>query len=148
VPQLLLFRLGEDLCALEVVQVQELVESPRYHYIPRAPAAFLGAINFHGSIVAVLDLVASFGLAGAQRDRRIIVLSPAHGSLGLAVTAIQRIVTVPADEFLPAPEAGRLGGCIRAACSWEGETINLLDAARLSARLEIAELVTGGDHGA
>ena len=59
--RVLLFRLGDDLYALEVDQVQEVVESPRYHYIPRAPAGFAGAINFHGSIVPVLDLAAFFG---------------------------------------------------------------------------------------
>lgn len=146
--QVLVFRLGEEHYALEVAHIQEVVESPRYHYIPRMPAAFLGAINFHGSILPVLDLGAGSGSAGEQRDGRIIVLAAALCPLALAVTAVQRIVLLDADALLPSREEGRLAGCSRAAFSLDGETIHLLDAARLLASLEKTEMGTGGDHGA
>jgi purine-binding chemotaxis protein CheW len=144
----LVFRLGEELCALEVAHIQEVLESPRYHYIPLAPANFPGAINFHGSILPVLDLGACLGLPGDQQNGRIIVLAASLCPLALAVTAIQRIVPLDADALLPSPQDGRLAGCSRAAFSLDGEIINLLDAARLLASLEMTEKGTGGDHGA
>jgi chemotaxis signal transduction protein len=146
--QVLVFRLGEELCALEVAHIQEILESPRYHYIPLAPAAFPGAINFHGSILPVLDLGVCLGFAGDQQNGRIIVLAASLCPLALAVTAIQRIVPLDADALLPSREEGRLAGCSRAAFSLDGEMINLLDAARLLASLEMTEKGTGGDYGA
>ena len=143
----LVFRLGEELCALEVAHIQEVLESPRYHYIPLAPADFPGAINFHGSILPVLDLGVRLGVAGDQQHGRIIVLAASLCPLALAVTAIERIVPLDADTLLPPREDGRLAGCSRAAFSLDGEIINLLDAARLLASLEMTEKGTGGEHG-
>lgn len=146
--QVLVFRLGEELLALEVAHLQEVVESPRYHYVPLAPAAFLGAINFHGSILPVIDLAACLGIAGDQRDGRIIVLAAALCPLALAVSAVRRIVPLDAEALLPPRTVGPLAGCSRAAFSLDDEMINLLDAARLLASLEKSGMVTGGDHGA
>jgi purine-binding chemotaxis protein CheW len=146
--QVLVFRLGEELYALEVAHIQEVVESPRYHYIPLAPAAFLGAINFHGNIFPVLDLGACLGIAGGQRDGRVIVLAAALCPLALAVSAIRRIALLEAEALLPPRPEGTLAGCSRAAFSLDDEMINLLDAAHLLASLEKCGMVTGGDHGA
>ena len=114
----------------------------------KSPAVYAGAINFHGSILPVLDLGACFGIAGGQRDGRIIVLAAALCRLALAVTAVRRIVTIDADDLLPPRPEGRLADCSRAAFSLDGEMINLLDAARLLASLEKTGRGTGGRHGA
>jgi len=146
--QVLVFRLGEELYALAVADIQEVIESPHYHYIPLAPAAFSGAINFHGSILPVLDLGACLGFAGDRQNGRIIVLATSLCRLALAVTAIQRIVPLDADALLPSLKGCRLAGCSRAVFSLDGEMINLLDAARLLTSLEMAEMGSGEDHGA
>lgn len=145
--QVLIFRLGEELYALEVAHIQEVIEPPPYHYIPLAPAAFPGAINFHGNILPVLDLGACLGFAAGQQNGRIIVLATSLCRLALAVTAIQRIVLLDADALLSSREDGRRANCSRAVFSLDGEMINLLDAAQLLASLEMTEMGTGGDHG-
>jgi len=146
--RLLLFRLGDELYALEVAQVQEVVESPRYHYIPRAPALFAGAINFHGSVVPVLDLAPFLGCAGSGRDGRVIVLPAEVCALGLAVTAVQRIVPLDGETLLPLAKEGRAEGCCRAVFDSPWGEVNLLDVDRLLAGLEKSVKETGGDHGA
>jgi purine-binding chemotaxis protein CheW len=145
--QVLVFLLGEERCALEVAHIQEIVESPPFYYIPLAPAVFPGAINFHGSILPVVDLGACLGGTGNPRDGRIIVLAAALCTLALAVTAIQRIVALDPDDLLPARITGPLAEFSRAAFSLDDEMINLLDAARLVASLEKIEMGTGGGHG-
>ena len=52
----LIFRLADEWFGLEVDDIQEIVESPELNYVPRAPESIIGAINFHGNIVPVLDL--------------------------------------------------------------------------------------------
>ena len=64
--QVLTFRLGEERYGLEMAKVQEIIEAPRFYYIPLAPPCYLGAINFHGTILPVLDLG---GLPGVPRRR-------------------------------------------------------------------------------
>jgi purine-binding chemotaxis protein CheW len=134
--QILVFRLGEELYGLEVEKIQEVVESPILHYIPRASKHLLGAVNFHGNILPVLDLAAFLGFFHEQRDRRIIILATGLCSLALAVTAVGRIVTCDADALLPLQQEQQPGCHIRAVLSREEEMINMLDAARLLTSLE------------
>ena len=59
--QFLLFHLDRELFGLQIAHIQEIVESPVLHYIPRAPRHFIGAINFHGNVVPVVDLAELVG---------------------------------------------------------------------------------------
>ena len=132
----LTFRLAEELYGLEVGQVQEIVEAPRFDDIPLAPAVYLGAINFHGSILPVLDLVGHLGLNDTHRDPRVIVLPATTCALGLAVSAIGRIFPMVRDDLLPCRQEEGKEAFIREVFNREGEMINMLDLPRLLASLE------------
>ena len=134
--QVLLFRLGEELYGLEVAKIQEVVDSPVLYYIPRASEHFLGAINFHGIILPVLDLADYLGFTRHQRDNRVIVLVSDLCSLALAVTSVGKIVTCDPDALLPLQQDRQEACHIRAVLSRDEEMINLLDSARLMASLE------------
>ncbi|WP_432821596.1 chemotaxis protein CheW [Trichloromonas sp.] len=134
--QLLVFRIGGEMYGLEVAHIQEVVESPQLYYIPRAPASLLGAMNFHGSILPVLDLAACLGFGEAERDPRVIVLTPGEAQLALAVTAMAGIVPFADEALLPGPEDQSQATCIRAVLPDRGEMINLLDLERLLGSLE------------
>ena len=125
--QVLLLRLGEELFGLGVEHIQEVVEAPQLHYIPRAPQHLLGAINFHGTILPVLDLAASQGFAEAPHDPRIVVLTAELCPIGLAVRQLGRIVPLPADALLPPAGEETPGVFIRGVFTHEGEMVNLLD---------------------
>jgi purine-binding chemotaxis protein CheW len=127
VGHLLLFRLGDSAYALAVEQIQEIVESPPLHFIPRAPHSFLGAINVHGTVLPVLDLVAHLGYPGESRDHRYIVLTADLGCLALAVSVIGRIVPAGPYNFLPPVNLRETESCSRAQFEREGELVHLLD---------------------
>ena len=54
--QLLTFSVQDERYGIDIKDVQEIIESPQLHYVPRAPDVCLGVINFHGNIVSVVDL--------------------------------------------------------------------------------------------
>ncbi|PLX94348.1 MAG: hypothetical protein C0621_05605 [Desulfuromonas sp.] len=136
--KVLIFTLGDERYGLEVAHIQEIVESPPLFYIPRAPGHYRGALNFHGTILPVLDLPLYLGFSQAECGERVVVLPPSLGTLALAVTAIERIVPFESDSLLPVPQE-RLGhGYIRAALEREGDVINMLDIERLLTTLDQA----------
>jgi len=145
--QVLVFALGDELYGLEVKNIQEVVEAPVLHYIPRADEHFSGAINFHGSILPVLDLPAYLGFDSPARDPRIIVLVPELCSLALSATAIRRIRALDPEALLPSRGTSDTA-YIRTVCNHDGEIINMLDTAPLLASLDETEKVTGGNDGA
>lgn len=134
--QVLVFQLGEETFGLEVALIQEVVESPLLHYIPRAPNHVLGAINFHGNILPVLDLASYQGFFSGTRDHRVIVLPAEVCSVALAVASIRRIIPLDAEALLPFPREQQEQLYIRAVLNYQGTMINLLDTTRLLASLE------------
>lgn len=132
----LTFRLGEELYGIEVSQVQEIVEAPSFDYIPLVPPGYLGAINFHGVILPVLDLAAHLGFADCGRDPRVIVLPAATCVLGLGVTTVGRIYPLERDQMLPYRQERSEEVFIREVFNRDGEMINMLDLARMLASLE------------
>ncbi|NIQ08724.1 MAG: hypothetical protein GWO23_03170, partial [Gammaproteobacteria bacterium] len=90
----LIFRLGDDLYGLEIDTIQEIIEDPVHHYAPLAHGVLKGAINFHGQILAVVDLPELLGFAGEQRDHRQLVLTHDCQSMVLLVSCVERIVNI------------------------------------------------------
>jgi len=134
--QMLVFGLGDELYGLDVIDIQEIVERPVIHYIPRAPEQLLGAVNFHGSIIPVLDLAVFLGFPPGELSPRVVVLPFQLCSLALAVHSTQRIVPIDTEALMPVDQERLRKSCIRAAMNCNGEIVNILDVPSLLARLE------------
>lgn len=92
----LIFMLGGERYAVDLCQVAEVGEPPELWPIPCAPPCYVGAMNFHGAIVAVLELRRFLGLAGQAPLNKNIVLAPSVAGLSLLVEKVLRMV--PADS--------------------------------------------------
>lgn len=88
----LIFALPGGLYAFDLAQVAEVCELQPTWPIPGAPACYTGALNFHGSIVAVMDLAHFMGLTGSRTAEKVIVLDPGIAALALRVKSVLRIV--------------------------------------------------------
>lgn len=72
----LTFRLGEELFALDVAEVREVLDMRAITKVPRTPDFLSGVINVRGSVVPVVDLRTKFGLAQTDDtvNTRIVVM--------------------------------------------------------------------------
>ncbi|MGK2907166.1 MAG: chemotaxis protein CheW [Desulfuromonadales bacterium] len=122
----LIFTLGEEVYGLEIEAVQEIIEDPPLHYVPRAEGVLVGAVNFHGQVLAVIDLPALLGVSGQKRDHRRVVLAPQFKSLVLIVSSIQKIVNLDLSLLQPPPtKAG--SSAIRGLATLDEHMVNMLD---------------------
>ena len=131
----LIFTLDDEFYGLEIDAVQEIIENPVLHFVPRAEGVVYGAINFHGQILAAIDLPALLGFSGVQRDHRRVVLTAEFKSLVLSVSAIQRIVELDLSA-LRLPPASAQKKAIRGVATVDETTINLLDSNEVINQLE------------
>lgn len=134
--QVLTFYLGDEHYGLEIGAIQEIVEAPALFYIPGAADCYLGAINFHGSIVPVLDLAGLLGFPVGQRGDRIIVTCSDIAALGFSVGTLGGISALDDAETLPGDVDQRKTNCIGEVVDLAGKMINLLDMTTLLGRLE------------
>jgi purine-binding chemotaxis protein CheW len=145
--QVLVFWLGNELYGLHVDHIQEVVEAPALHYIPRAPQHFLGAINFHGSILPVFALDDFLGFEPRQRDHRVVVIPPTICAMALAVRCIRGFVPCDPESLMPVEEERRNNNFIGSVLNREEEMVNVLDLGALIGHLQAQLGGTGGKRG-
>jgi purine-binding chemotaxis protein CheW len=87
----LIFSLSGGLYAFQLSQVAEVCEPQPFWPIPAAPPCYCGAMNFHGSIVAVMDLAAFMGLPEQNEAEKLIVL---HGDIAALAFLVERVIRI------------------------------------------------------
>jgi purine-binding chemotaxis protein CheW len=98
IARLLLFTVGENRYALNLQDVAEVLTPPVTFPIPWAPPYLSGAMNFHGSLVAVLDLAKFLNIGTMAPDGNILVIDRGIANLALGVDRVENIV--PVDDVL------------------------------------------------
>lgn len=106
------FRLNEEVFAIDVSKVINILEMSHITKIPKAPAYMKGVINLRGTVLPVIDLRTKFGLPEKEItvDTSIIVLSiDVSGEpvlVGTLVDAVKEVLELKTEEIAPAPSIG------------------------------------------
>ncbi len=103
----LIFSVQGSLFALDLSQVAEVGDLPQMCPIPLAPTCYSGAINFHGDIIAVMNLSLFLGMSGHNQCGKMIILHQNVASLAFLIDTVIRII--PEEELSasssPAPDS-------------------------------------------
>ncbi|NLT51745.1 MAG: chemotaxis protein CheW [Ignavibacteria bacterium] len=106
------FNLDEEIFAVDVAKVHEVLEFTTITKIPRVPDFMSGVINLRGSVVPVIDLRMKFGLSKTERtiDTCIIVLEISiEGEkivIGALADSVQEVFDIEPHQIEPAPNIG------------------------------------------
>ncbi|KJU85425.1 chemotaxis protein CheW, partial [Candidatus Magnetobacterium bavaricum] len=72
--QYLTFKLAEEVFALDITKVREVLEFSSVTKIPRTPVFMRGVINLRGSVVPVIDMRLKFGMTQTQKSVNTCVI--------------------------------------------------------------------------
>jgi purine-binding chemotaxis protein CheW len=107
--QYMTFRLGNELFAIKVSQVREVLEVPPITKVPTAPEYMRGVVNVRGQAIPVVDLRTRFGLSATDDtvQTRIIVmeleLDGEAAVLGGIADSVHEVIELGPDNINPAP---------------------------------------------
>ncbi len=110
--QYLTFRLGEEVFALEITQVREVLDYTPITRVPRMPEFMRGVINLRGSVVPVVDLRLKFAMSATERTLNtcIIIAEVAiegeHTLLGALADSVQEVIDLGPGQIEPPPRLG------------------------------------------
>ena len=110
--QYLTFKLCEEMFALDVVQVREVLDVTTITKVPCAAGFMRGVINVRGSVVPVVDLRAKFGMPAIETtvDTRIVVMEIVLDGdttvLGAMADSVRDVMDMSQDHIEPAPKIG------------------------------------------
>jgi purine-binding chemotaxis protein CheW len=141
--QLLPFTVGYETYALELVEVQEVVEEQKIYHFPGAPEVVAGAIGFHGRIVPVVDLARLLDFPTGKIGHRLIVLVNDRGPVALGVDQVQAIINLEINQTNQMQNYAERN-YINDVINWGGKMISLFDLDQLQIKLESLCLQVGG----
>lgn len=118
--QYITFKLGDELFAINVSQVREVLDLSLITRVPTAPAYMRGVVNVRGSAIPVIDLRQKFGLPAVADtvNTRILVLELDLGGeitvLGGIADSVHEVIELDPAQINPPP---------RIAMRWRSEFI-------------------------
>lgn len=110
--QFLTFKLGEELFALDIGKVREVLDFTSITKVPQTPDYMRGVINLRGSVVPVVDMRVKFGMPPAEKTVHtciIIVEVEMDGEkvvMGAMADAVQEVLDLEPDQIEPPPRLG------------------------------------------
>jgi purine-binding chemotaxis protein CheW len=108
--EVLVFVLGGEEYAVDILKVQEIRGYEKVTPIPSAPAYLKGVVNLRGIIVPVIDMRIKFGLAEPRYDSFTVVIILRVGGrvIGVVVDAVSDVVQLAASDVKAAPALGSI----------------------------------------
>jgi purine-binding chemotaxis protein CheW len=118
--QYITFKLGEEMFAINVARVREVLEMPLITKVPTAPPYMRGVVNVRGKAIPVVDMRLKFGLdsvADTVNTRIIIMELTIDGEstvLGGVADSVHEVIELEPNQIDPPP---------RIAMRWRTELI-------------------------
>ena len=129
------FFVGEALCGMDILKVQEINKLIEMTRVPQAPEYVLGILNLRGEIVTIIDLGKKLGLKPTElsdKTRNIIVNSNGE-HIGLMVEQISDVVQAEWEkvEAPPANIGGVQGKYFTGVFKTENRLVGILDVDKI-----------------
>jgi purine-binding chemotaxis protein CheW len=110
--QYLTFSLGDEVFAMDIRAVREIIQYSGMTIVPLMPDFVRGVINLRGSVVPVIDLQSRFGrnVADVGKKTCIIIFDASRDGekmeLGLMVDSVSEVIDIPDVHIEPPPQFG------------------------------------------
>jgi purine-binding chemotaxis protein CheW len=120
IAQYITFKLGDELFAINVSQVREVLEVTQITKVPTAPDYMRGVVNVRGKAIPVVDLRLRFGLsknADTVHTRVIVMELDVDGEvtvIGGIADSVHEVIELEPSQINPPP---------RIAMRWKSELI-------------------------
>lgn len=110
--QYLTFKLSDEVFALDVAKVREILEITNITKVPQTPDFMRGVINLRGSVVPVIDMRLKFGMSETEQTvNTCIIVAEVNMDgdttvLGALADSVQEVVEMEPESIEAAPHIG------------------------------------------
>lgn len=146
--QYLTFKLADEVFAVDVAKVREILDYTPATKVPGTPDFMRGVINVRGNVVPVVDMRLRFGLSATEKtvDTCIVVMEIAVEAdsmvLGALVDSVQEVFEMEASQIEPPPRIGMRwrSDYIKGIGKQSNELIIILDIDRVFSTFELGAM--------
>jgi purine-binding chemotaxis protein CheW len=110
--QYLTFKLGDEVFAIDVSKVREVLDFTTITKIPRTPDFMSGVINLRGNVVPVVDLRLCFEMSKTEKTVNtciVVVEMLIEGEstvIGALADSVEEVIDLEPEQIQPAPRMG------------------------------------------
>ena len=138
--EVLVFRIGLERFAVELIVVEEVIDLPVIHYVPEMPPAMVGVVNVRNSLTPVFTPNAALGLPSAPSEA-VLIFRRAAGRVGVLIDDVEDAVTIDLRELRRAPETDADDNVVLGVFRHDGNMFAIVDADALIAACQTAALL-------
>ncbi|MBI5659644.1 MAG: chemotaxis protein CheW [Nitrosomonadales bacterium] len=150
--QYLTFLLGEEMFAIPILNIKEIIEYGTLTTVPMMPEFIRGVINLRGSVVPVVDLSVRFGRKAAAATKRTCIViieiesEDEKQDVGVVVDSVSEVLEIQHSDIEQAPSFGARvrSDFIRGMGKIAGRFVIILDVNRVLSIDEMAMLGQAG----
>ena len=143
--QLACFNLGDNLFAVDIMRIKEIILPQKLSNLPRASCILEGVINLRGAVIPVMDMRKRFGMPAASEGKtgKLLIVSLARQILALAVDNVLEVITVPAKDIKPPLDTAEGIGMehLLGVCLSDNSVFMILDIDSLLSHSEYREII-------
>lgn len=101
--QLACFNLGDNLFAVDIMRIKEIILPQKLSSLPRESRILEGVINLRGAVIPVMDMRKRFGMPAAAEGvaGKLLIVSFARQILALAVDNVMEVISVSSKDIKP-----------------------------------------------
>lgn len=159
--QYLTFKLLDEVYAVKVTYIREVLSLTRITKVPRMPDFMMGIINLRGKVVPVLDLTKKFGLGDTETTENtaiIVTMIAKTGidgkseelTIGMLSNSVQKVITIEPNDIQGPPKIGIAidTAFITGMTQIDNRFVIILDINKILTGTELSELEADRDLGA
>ncbi|MBF0159601.1 MAG: chemotaxis protein CheW [Magnetococcales bacterium] len=112
ITQYLTFTLSQEIFAIEIFRIKEVLEYKPLTKIPNTPEFMRGIINLRGNVVPVIDMRMKLGMSEVERTvNTCIIIVEVEARAGMAifgaiVDSVREVMDLEPNQVEPAPRIG------------------------------------------
>ncbi len=138
--EVLIFRIGLERFAVDLLAVEEVIDLPVIHFVPEMPLAMVGVVHVRDSLTPVFTPNAALGLPAAPSEA-VLIFRRAVGRVGVLIDDVEDAVTIDLRELRRAPESGADDNVVLGVIRHDGNLFAIVDADALIAACQAAALL-------
>jgi purine-binding chemotaxis protein CheW len=130
--ELLMFRVGNERFAVELLCVEEAIDLGEPHHVPEMPPAMLGVVTVRDALTPVFSPDDALGVAAVSKGAALIFRSD-RGRFALAIDDVDDVTTLELAQLRDAPGTDGADSLLLGVARNGGGIVALVDADALIA---------------
>ena len=138
--EVLVFRIGLERFAVDLLAVEEVIDLPVIHHVPEMPPAMVGVVTVRGALTAVYSPHQSLGLSLVLSEA-VLIFRRKGARVGILIDDVEDAMSVDLQALRKAPGTDRDDTLVIGVIRHEGSLLAIVDADALIAACQSAALL-------